>query len=105
MWVIVSRAPAPDVEVWPGRRTLALIDAVGWPAGWAAWLLGLTVPLGLAGQFALACCGVFALRRAWRAVGENHRYHFTTWRWGCRLAPLLLFGYGLKLAAVLDRVM
>lgn len=100
MWVIFARAPPPDAQVWPGRRVLALVDAVAWPAAWAAWLLGLSVPLGLSGQCALAWCGLAAVRRAVRALGENHRYHFTTWRWGRWVALALLFGYALKLAAV-----
>jgi len=102
MWVIFARAPPPDAQVWPGRRLLALVDAVAWPAAWAAWLLGLSVPLGLAGQCALACCGVAALRRAHRAVVQNHRYHFTTWHWGRWVVLALVFGYALKLAALLS---
>jgi hypothetical protein len=98
MWVIFARAPPPDAQVWPGRRVLAFVDAVAWPAAWAVWMLGLSVPLGLAGQFALAWCGVAAARRAFRAVFQNHRYHFTTWRWGRWLVMMLLFGYSLKLA-------
>lgn len=98
MLVIFARAPLPDVQVWPGRRLLALADAIAWPAAWAVWLLGLSVPLGLVGQCALAWCGVAAVRRALRAVLQNHRYHFTTWRWGRWLVVVLLFGYSLKLA-------
>lgn len=98
MWVILARAPPPDAQVWPGRRVLAFVDAVAWPAAWAAWLLGLSMQFGLAGQFALAWCGVAAARRAFRAVLQNHRYHFTTWRWGRWLGVMLLFGYSLKLA-------
>jgi hypothetical protein len=101
MWMIFARAPPPDAQVWPGRRVLALIDAVAWPAAWAAWLLGLSVPLGLAGHFALACCGIAALKRASRAIVQNHRYHFTTWRWGRWLVLGLLFGYALKMAVLL----
>ena len=102
MWVIFARASPPDAQVWPGRRLLALFDAVGWPAAWAAWLLGLSVPLGLAGHFALAWCGVAAVRRAIRAVGGNPRYHFTTSRWGRWAALALVFGYTLKLAALFN---
>lgn len=101
MWVIFARASPPDAQVWLGRRMLALVDAIAWPAAFAAWLLGLSVPLGLVGQFALAWCGVAAVRRAARALGENHRYHFTTWRWGRWLFLAVLFGYALKLAVAL----
>jgi hypothetical protein len=102
MWVIFARAPPPDAQVWPGRRMLALVDAVAWPAVWATWLLALPVPFGLAGQCALAWCCVAAQRRAVRAVAQNHRYRFTTWRWGRWLLFVLLFGYTLKLAALLS---
>ena len=102
MWVIFARAPPPDAQVWPGRRVLAFVDAVAWPAAWAAWLLGLSIPLGLVGQCALAWCGVVAVRRAARAVVENHRYHFTTRRWGRWLALVVLFAYGLKMVASLS---
>jgi hypothetical protein len=98
MWVIISRPSPPDVQVWPGRRVLAFVDAIAWPVAWAAWIIGLSVPLGLAGHVALAWCGIAAVRRAARAVGENHRYHFTTWNWGRWLVLALLFGCALKLA-------
>ncbi len=102
MWVIFARAPQPDAQFWPGRRVFAFVDAFAWPAAWATWLLGLSAPLGLAGQCALAWCGVAAVQRAIRAVFENHRYHFTTWRWGRWVALALVFGYALKLTAFLS---
>jgi len=102
MWVIFARAPPPDAVVWPGRRALALVDAVAWPAGWAALVLGLPVSSGLAGPFALALCAASAVTRAHRAIARNHRYHFTTWRWGRRLVFVLAIGYALKLAVLLS---
>ena len=102
MWVIFARAPPPDAVVWPGRRALALVDAVAWPVAWSALVLGLPVSSGLAGLFALALCAASAVTRARRAVALNHRYHFTTWRWGRRLLLVLLFGYALKLAVLLS---
>lgn len=102
MWVIFARAPPPDAWVWPGRRALAFVDAVAWPVAWAAFILGVPVPLGLVGQCVLAYCGVAALRRAHRAVVLNHRYHFTTWCWGRWAVLALAFGYALKLAALLS---
>lgn len=98
MWVIFARTSPPDARVWLGRRALAIVDAVAWPAAWAELVLGLPVPSGLAGHCVLAVCVVSALGRAHRAVAHNHRYHFTTWRWGRWLAIVLLFGYVLKLA-------
>lgn len=102
MWVIFARAPPPDARVWPGRRALALVDAVAWPVAWAVFVLSLPVPTGLAGHCVLAVCAVSALGRAHRAVANNHRYHFSTWRWGRRLLLMLLFGYALKLAMLIS---
>lgn len=101
-WMIFARAPLPDVAVWPGRRALAFVDAVAWPVAWASLVLGATMPLGLVGQCALAYCGVATVQRAYRAVIQNHRYHFTTWRWGRWFVLVLAFGYFLKLAAWLS---
>lgn len=102
MWVIFARAPPPDAVVWPGRRALALVDAVAWPVAWAALVLGLPVSSGLAGLVALALCALSAFTRAHRAIAHNHRYHFTTWRWGRRLVVVLAIGYALKLAVLLS---
>ncbi len=102
MWLLFARAPPPDVHVWPGRRALAFVDAVVWPAGLAALILGAPFPGGVVGMSAVAFCAVAVFRRAYRATFQNHRYHFTTWRWGLRLALVLAFGYALKLAVMLS---
>lgn len=39
MWMVLAREPLPDAADWPGRHTLALVDAVGWPVAWAAFVL------------------------------------------------------------------
>lgn len=102
MWLIFARAPLPDARVWPGRRALALVDALVWPVAWAAFVLGLPVSGGLAGQGVLALCAVAAVRRVHRAVMHNHRYHFTTWCWGRWPALVLAYGYALKLSVMLS---
>jgi hypothetical protein len=38
-----------------------------------------------------------SLSRLHRALWVNHRYRFTTWRWGRALAALLLVGAVMKL--------
>jgi len=48
-----------------------------------------------------ACAIAAGVVRLHRAIAVNHRYRFTTWRWGRVLAGLLLFGWLLKLAASL----
>ena len=100
MWLIFARAPPPDAVVWPGRRALALVDALAWPVAWAVIVGGMPASGGLMRHFALALCAVSAITRAHRAVAHNHRYHFTTWRWGRRLVIVLAFGYALKLAVL-----
>ena len=101
MWLIFIRESRPDARVWPGRRALAVADAVGWPCVWALGVLSLPAHGGLFGHCALVFCAAEAMRRVHRAVVVNHRYHFTTWRWGRRLVLVLALGYGLKLAALL----
>jgi hypothetical protein len=101
MWLIVARTPIPDAEVWPGRRLLAVCDALLWSALMAMLVLAVPFETGVVGQVAVAACGLTALLRAHRAIALNHRYQFTTWRWGRRVALVLAFGYALKLAAAL----
>lgn len=98
MWLVISRAPLPDAPYWPGRRLLALGDAVGWPAACIVLASQLPEPSGIVGPMVIALAALSALGRAQRAVGQNHRYHFTTWRWGRVAATLLLIGFVLKVA-------
>jgi hypothetical protein len=96
MWLLFARAPAPDAPIWPGRRLLAALDAVAWPlgsvivAGHAPGGFGIVLPVVAA--VALLC----ALAWLHRALWLNHRYGFTTWRWGRITAALLLTGAVLK---------
>ena len=39
---------------------------------------------------------LYGLGRLHRALWENHRYRFTTWRWGRMAAVLLLVGVVVK---------
>jgi hypothetical protein len=99
MWLVLTRAPLPDAPYWPGRRPLALVDAVAWPAAWIAVATHLPQPAGIVGPMIIALAVLSALGRARRAALQNHRYHFTTWRWGRAAAVLLLMGLLLKLAS------
>lgn len=96
MWLQFARAPLPDAPSWSGRRLLAAVDAAVWPLGWvivvsrAPGALGIVLPVVAA--LALLC----ALGRLRRALWVNHRYHFTTWRWGRIAAALLLIGAVLR---------
>lgn len=97
MWVLFARAPPPDAPYWPGRRWLAAIDAVAWPGvAWSA-LHELASCGGLVLALAMALLVVSAARRLFAALLANHRYHFTTWRWGRVLTWMLAVGILLKL--------
>lgn len=98
MWLVLTRAPLPDATYWPGRRLLALADAVAWPAGWIALLTQLPQPVGIFGPMSIALAVLSVIGRIYRAAWQNHRYHFTTWRWGRVAFGLLLIGLVLKAA-------
>ncbi len=99
MWLILARAPRPDMPVWPGRRGLALLDALAWPAVWLAFVVQAPVNMGILGRLIVAVCVMVAVRRGYLAVVHNQRYEFTIWRWGLRLGALVAFGYAIQLAA------
>jgi hypothetical protein len=99
MWLVLTRAPLPDAPYWPGRRLLALVDAVAWPAAWIAVATHLPQPAGIVGPVIIALAVLGTLGRAHRAAWHNRRYHFTTWRWGRVVGVLLLLGSLIKLAS------
>jgi hypothetical protein len=98
MWLVLTRAPLPDARYWPGRRLLALVDAVAWPAAWIAVATRVPEPAGIVGPMVIAITVLSALGRVHRAALQNHRYHFTTWRWGRVALGMLLIGVVLKAA-------
>jgi hypothetical protein len=97
MWVVIQRQPKPDAPVWPGRTTLAAIDALAWPLAWCWVIATASVNVGITGRLFMAVCLVAAGSRLHRALMHNHRYAFTTWRWGRWLGLLLTLGLALKL--------
>ena len=97
MWLVVAREPKPDAPYWPGRRILAAVDAAVWPLLWVLVFIHAPKPVGLVGPFVAAVALLCALGRLHRALWINHRYQFTTWRWGRIAAALLLIGAVLKL--------
>jgi hypothetical protein len=98
MWLLIVREPQPDARYWTGRRWLAAIDAALWPSIWVVVFRYAPEPVGLIGPFVAAVAALCALGRLHRALWVNHRYRFTTWRWGRVAAVLLLMGSLLKLA-------
>ena len=97
MWILISRPPKPDAEYWPGRCLLGAIDAIAWPALWIAFITSVKLPTGIVGPVAITLLVLASIDRFRRAVWENERYWFTTYRWGIRLATLALIGALLKL--------
>lgn len=98
MWVLLPRPPRPDATCWPGRRWLASADAVAWPLLWALVFQRALVPVGIEAPMVVALAVICAVRRLYRALWVNHRYRFTTWRWGGVVVALLLMGVVLTLA-------
>ena len=96
MWLLYARPPPPDAPYWPGRRWLAAVDAAAWPLFWVIVLSHAPKPVGLVEPFVAAVALVFALARLHRALWLNHRYRFTTWRWGRVAVTLVLIGLVMK---------
>ena len=97
MWLLVAREPPPDAPYWPGRRLLAAVDAAVWPLLWMMLVSHAPNPVGLVRPVVMAVALLCALSRLHRALWLNHRYRFTTWRWGRIAAALVLVGAVLKL--------
>lgn len=98
VWMVYVREHKPDMPHWRGRRRLAVLDALGWPLLGLILLQRVNVPMGIVGPMLQVCLAFAALARVWRAAFENHRYRFTTWRWGRLAAALWLLGALMKLA-------
>ena len=97
MWILFTPVPRPDAPYWPGRRWLAALDAVVWPAGWALVVAQAPMPMGIVGLVITASAALFAVNRLQQAVLRNERYRFTTWRWGKAVVGLMLLGLIIKL--------
>lgn len=98
MWLIYTRTPRADAVQWRGRRWCAAVDAVVWPAVWIAVVDHVPGRLGAIGLVVCAWAAWLGTTRLYRAVFVNHRYRFTTWRYGWVAVAVLMFGALLKLA-------
>ena len=98
MWLLVAREPRPDAPEWPGRHMLAAVDAVAWPLMWVLLIQHAPQPVGLICPFIPALAALMGLGRLHRALWVNHRYWFTTWRWGKVLASMIVISAVLKLS-------
>ncbi|WP_046113440.1 hypothetical protein [Aquincola tertiaricarbonis] len=92
MWLLLTREPRPDARDWPGRRLLAAVDAVALPFVWVVLLRQLSQPVELVEPFVASLAILIGFGRLRRAVWMNHRYWFTTWRWGKVAAAMVLAG-------------
>ena len=99
MWLLVKREPRANAPYWTARRWLAALDAVVWPLFWVVLVSQIDAPVGIVGLMVVAIALLVSAERIHRAVWINHRYWFTTWRWGRIAAGLLVIGMVLKLAA------
>lgn len=99
MWLLVAREPIPDAPQWPGRKSLAALDAVAWPLAAALFVNNSNLPLGIFGSVLIAAALLLSVVRMRRAVWLNHRYRFTTWRWGGVVVFLMIVGAVLKVIA------
>lgn len=97
MWMVIVRQPKPDAVEWPGRRLLAAFDAVIWPMVWVWLVHRAPVSTGVVGQFVTAVSLLCALSRLQRALFDNTRYWFTTWRWGRVVVGVWLVGVAMQL--------
>lgn len=98
--VVFVRGEAPLVTVWPGRRWLAALDALLWPAVPLVLLLHIGGRPGIVGAVGLVMLGGWALRRLHRALARNERYQFTSWVWGRWLVLVLGLGLALRWAVL-----
>lgn len=97
MWLVFARRHRLDAAYWSGRHALAVLDAVAWPIAWIAATLYVRDRCGLVGAMVVAVAALQALRRLRRAICENHRYFFSTWRWARIVSIALLVGWLMKL--------
>jgi hypothetical protein len=100
MWLLVAREPMPDAPYWLGRCLLAAVDALAWPLLWVLAFSEVPASVGLVGPFVSAVAFLCGLGRLHRALWLNHRYQFTTWRWGRFAAAFILLGLVMKMMLV-----
>lgn len=96
MCSLLTRKRRPDAVHWRGRRRLASLDALAWPTAWAAIIVLSPYRLGLVGAAALVLVMLSAVCRSRRAMWRNHRYRFSTVKWGRRLLWAVLISAVLK---------
>lgn len=101
MWLLVAREPLPDAPYWPGRHLITAVDAVLWPILWFLLITHAPASVGPVRPCVCAVALLCGLGRLHRALWVNHRYWFTTWRWGRIGAVCMLIGMVMKAMLVM----
>ena len=70
-----------------------------WPLFCVLLLGQIDAPVGIFGPMVVAIALLVVSERIPRAVWVNHRYWFTTWRWGRIAAGLMVIALVLKFAS------
>lgn len=97
MWLLVAREPRQDAPHWVGRKSLAVLDALVWPLA-AVLLIALSpLHLGVVGPVLMVAVLLLSVSRLRQAIWMNHRYRFTTWRWGGLALGVIVVGAILKM--------
>jgi hypothetical protein len=79
MFVLLSRQPRQDAIDWPGRRSLALLDALVWPLGlMLTTVIFNLVPLGVTMRATLLVIALWTCLRCAKAMWYTPQYCFTT---------------------------
>jgi hypothetical protein len=99
MWLLVAREPRQDASQWAGRKSLAVLDAVAWPLVGVSLLFLSRMSLGVVGPVLMVAAFVLSIARLRRAIWLNHRYRFTTCRWGGMVFGLMIVGAVLHMSA------
>ncbi|MDT4867494.1 hypothetical protein FQZ97_1024080 [compost metagenome] len=76
-----------------------MLDAVACPLAGVFLLYQSRLPLGVVGPVLMAAAFVLSIARLRRAIWLNHRYRFTTWRWGGMVLGLMMVGAVLHMSA------
>lgn len=97
MLLLVAREPMQDAHHWAGRRSLAVLDAVVWPLAAILLIYLSNIPVGVFGPVLMVAVFQLSVARLHRAISLNHRYRFSTWRWGRVVLLLLMVGAVLKM--------
>jgi hypothetical protein len=89
---IFVRTSRPDAYVWPGRRLLAVLDALLLPALCVYGVMKTSFTTGLVGVTVIAFAICVASWRVKKALVSNERYRFSTRRLLLGVACLLAVG-------------